>query len=414
MSKILMISSDCHAGALPGTYVEYLPKQYQEAGRRWWVNFVREMMNRAGTFFDQEALDDYTEKGGRRGLMDPEHKKRGSKLSDDDLMALLADETSPFAPRRGEFDASQRVQDLDGDGVAGEVVFGVMVTFGGGLMQYRDKISPDENLEGIRAYNRWLADFCKTNPGRHAGVALINVDDIGVSVKEIREAKEMGLWGGILLPTSTGEHPFYHDARYEPLWAVCEELDMPIHSHSGWSPDYGDGPAATPMYITEVDMWPRRAFPALMWAGVFDRYPNLKLVFTEAGCGWIVEALRLIEFKAANPIFKYFTTDLKLTPREYFARNCHIGASFMPVVEGELRHKVGVDRLMYGTDYPHLEGTWPNTLPKLQETFSEYPEQEIRDILGENAMKVYAFDRDLMNDINDRVGLELSQIRGEA
>ncbi len=411
-SKILMISSDCHAGALPGTYLEYMPASYREAGRKWWISFAREMMARTGTFFDQEAVDDYQAKGGSRGLMDQKSEAERA-LGDDELMAMLSDETSPFAPRRGEFDAGQRVLDLDADGVAAEVVFPQMVSFGAGLMQYRNRVAPDQNLEGIRAYNRWLADFCKTNPGRHAGVALINVDDIDVTVKEIREAREMGLWGGILLPTHTGEHPFYHHPRYEPLWAVCEELGMPLHSHSGWSPDYGDVDCATAMYITEVDMWPRRSFPALVWSGVFDRYPRLKLVFTEAGCGWILEALRLIEFKASNPIFKYFTRDLKLSPREYFERNCYIGASFMHPSEGELRHRIGIDRLMYGTDYPHLEGTWPNTGAKLQETFHDYPEDEIRGILGTHALAVYDFELETLQPVVDRIGRSLDDIRGD-
>ena len=104
-------------------------------------------------------------------------------------------------------------------------------------------------------------------------------------------------------------------------------------------------------------MWPRRAFPALMWPGVFDRYPNLKLVFTEAGCGWILEALRLIEFKAANPIFKYFTADLKLTPREYFARNCFIGASNTRRRELISRYEIGVGNICWGNDFPHPEGS---------------------------------------------------------
>jgi len=412
VSKIMMISSDCHAGALPGTYIEYLPEQYREAGRRWWIGFAREMMSRAGTFFDQEAVDEYTDKGGSRGIMGK--KPDAAPLDDDALMAMLSDETSAFAPRRGEFDAAQRAKDLDGDGVAAEVIFPQMVTFGAGLMQYRDEILPEQNLEGIRAYNRWLSDFCKTNPDRHLGVALINVDDIDVTVKEIREAKEMGLRGGILLPTSTGEHPFYHHPRYEPLWTVCEELDMPLHSHSGWSPDYGDVESATAMYISEVDMWPRRAFPALVWSGAFERHPNLKLVFTEAGSGWILEALRLLEFKAANPIFKYFTKGLSLSPTEYFARNCYIGASFMPVHEGAMRHRIGVDRLMYGTDYPHIEGTWPNTLPQLQETFLGYPEDELRAILGRNALEVYDLDEARLAPIVEKIGLSLADVRGEA
>ena len=413
MPRLLMISADCHAGALPGTYEEYLPKKFHEAARAWWLSFAREVMARAGTFFDQEAVEAYAEGGGGgRGLMGRQSAENMS-LGDDDVLRMLSDESSPFAPRRGEFDAGVRVKDLDADGVAGEVIFPQMVTFGGGLIQYRDAVSPEHNLAGIRAYNRWLADFCGTNPGRHAGVALINVDDIQVTVQEIRNAKEMGLWGGVLLPTATGEHPFYHHPRYEPIWAVCEELEMPLHSHSGWSPDYGDAECATAMYISEVEMWAHRAFTALVWSGAFERHENLKFVFTESGCSWILETLRLLEFKADLPIFKYFSKDLSLRPSEYFARQCYIGASFMSPNEGKDRHKIGLDKLMWGTDYPHLEGTWPNTMKVLRETFADYPEDEIRALLGTTAANVYGFDLELLGALTDRIGPRLSDIRGE-
>jgi predicted TIM-barrel fold metal-dependent hydrolase len=360
MSRVLIISADCHAGALPATYDEYLPKEYHEAARAWWLSFAREMMARAGTFFDQEAVEAYTEQGGgRRGLLG-QQSEQDKSLADDDILRILSDETSPFAPRRGEFDAGVRAQDLDADGVAAEVIFPQMVTFGAGLLQYRDRVPAEQNLEGIRAYNRWLADFCKTNPGRHAGVALINVDDIDVSVQEIRNAKELGLWGGVLLPTSTGDHPFYHHPRYEPIWAV-----------------------------------------------------QLKFVLTETGCSWILETLRLLEYKAALPIFKYFTKDLSLRPSEYFRRQCFIGASFMPVNEGKDRHRIGLDKLMWGTDYPHLEGTWPNTMASLRETFADYPEDEIHALLGTNAARVYGFDLDVLGPIRDRIGPLLSDIRGD-
>ncbi len=413
MSRLLMISADCHAGALPGPYEEYLPKKFHEAARVWWLTYAREMMARAGTFFDQDAVEAYAEGGGGgRGLMRQQSEK-SMDLGDDDVLKMLSDESSPFAPRQGEFDAEVRVKDLDADGVAGEVIFPQMVAFGGGLIQYRRQVVPEHNLEGIRAYNRWLADFCGTNPGRHAGVALINVDDIGVTVQDIRDAKEMGLWGGVLLPTSSGEHPFYHHPRYEPIWAVCEELEMPLHSHSGWSPDYGDAESATAMYISEVDMWAHRPFAALVWSAAFERHENLKFVLTETGCSWILETLRLLEFKADLPIFKYFTKDLSLRPSEYFARQCYIGASFMSPNEGKDRHKIGLDKLMWGTDYPHLEGTWPNTMKVLRETFADYPEDEIRALLGTNATKVYGFDLEILGPIADKIGPRLSDIRGE-
>ncbi|MBP6052468.1 MAG: amidohydrolase [Pseudomonadales bacterium] len=411
MSRVTIISSDCHAGALPATYNEYMPRRYHEAANAWWIGYAREMYARAGTFFDQEAVETYAEQvgegGGRmRAFSDP-----GTRLSDEDVLGMLSDASSPFAPRRGEFDATVRIRELDADGIAGEVIFPQMAPFGAGLMQYRFPVTPEQSFVGCQAYNRWLADLCRANPQRHAGVALIDVEDIDASVREIRAAREMGLWGGVLLPTSTGAHPFYHHPRYEPIWAVCEELDMPLQSHSGWSPDYGDVPSATAMFISEVDMFAQRPFTALLWSGVFERYPRIRYMLTETGVGWVVEKLRVLEFKAANPMFRHFRKGLSLSPSEYFARNCFVGASFMPEHEGRFRHQIGVDRLMWGSDYPHLEGTWPNTMKALNATFGEYPEDEIRAILGLNAARAYGFDLAALQPIADRIGPSIAAIR---
>ena len=412
---VLIISSDCHAGTLPSGYNEHMDPKFHDAANAWWVQYTREMMSRAGTFFDQEAVEAYSESAGEQGgnrmkaMSDPDYAP-----TDQDLLDLLSDPSNPFAPRLGEWDAKVRMQELDDDGVAGEIIFPQMAPFGAGLMQYRHDVSPEQNLEGCRSYNRWLASFCSTHAERMAGVALINVDDIDVTVQEIRDAKAMGLWGGVLLPTSTGSHPFYHHPRYEPIWAVCEELGMPLQSHSGWAPDYGDVECATAMFISEVDMWAQRPFTALMWSGAFERHPDLKYILTEVGVGWILEKLRVLEFKAADPIFKHFTKDLSKSPTGYYEQNCFIGASFLRPHEAKFKDEVGVHKLMWGTDYPHLEGTWPSTMKELQETFGAYPEQEIRDILGGTAAKVYGFDVDKLQPIANEIGPTIAQIRGEA
>ena len=412
MQRVLVISSDCHAGALPATYNEYMPRAFHDAANAWWLAYAREMYSRAGTFFDQEAVKTYAEQAGEGGARMQAFSDPSLKLSDADILGMLGDTSSPFAPRRGEFDATVRMQELDADGIAGEVIFPQMAPFGAGLMQYRYPVTPEQSFAGCQAYNRWLADFCSANPARQAGVALIDVEDIEASVREIRAARAMGLWGGVLLPSSTGKHPFYHHPRYEPIWAVCQELDIPVQSHSGWSPDYGDVPSATAMFISEVDMWAQRPFTAMLWAGVFERYPNLKYMLTETGVGWVVEKLRVLDFKAASPMFKHFNRGLSMTPSGYFGRNCWLGASFMPEHEGRFRHQIGVDRLMWGSDYPHLEGTWPNTMKALNETFALYPEQEIRDILGLNAANAYGFDLAALAPIAERIGPTLSAVRG--
>ncbi len=413
MSRVLLISSDCHAGALPDTYKSYMADKFHEAADQWWLVYAREMMQRMGTFFDQEAADEFANKAGQEGSgkFQQDAMSKAMAASDDELRAFLADPDSVIAPRRGEYDAAIRLQELEADGIAGEVIFPQMAPFRAPLMQYRKPIAPEHNLAGNQAYNRFLADLCKTNPGRHAGVAIINVDDMDITVQEVREAHAMGLFGGILLPTSTGEHPYYHHyERYAPLWSVCEELDMPIHTHSGWSPDYGDVAAATPMYISEVDMWAHRPFIAMLWSGAFEKHPGLKLVFTETGCSWILETLRTLQFKADNPIFAHFTKDLSLTPAEYFQRNCYIGASFLPRHEVGDRYRIGLDKLMWGSDYPHMEGTWPNTMDKLRETFHDVAEDEVRTMLGETAVDVFGFDREQMHDVAERIGPEIHEI----
>ena len=412
MQRLLVISSDCHAGALPATYNAYMPAKHHAAANAWWLAYAREMYARAGTFFDQEAVQTYAEQAGEGGARMRAFSDPTLKLSDADILGMLGDASSPFAPRRGEFDAAVRISELDADGIAGEVIFPQMAPFGAGLMQYRYPVTPEQSFAGCQAYNRWLADFCSANPSRHAGVALIDVENIEVTVAEIRTARAMGLWGGVLLPSSTGSHPYYHHPRYEPLWAVCAELGLPVQSHSGWSPDYGDLPSATAMFISEVDMWAQRPFTAMLWGGVFERHPDIKYMLTETGVGWVAEKLRVLEFKAASPMFKHFSRGLSLTPSGYFARNCWIGASFMPEHEGRFRHQIGVDRLMWGSDYPHLEGTWPNTMKALNETFALYPEQEIRDILGLNAAKAYGFDVAALTPVADRIGPTLAAIRG--
>jgi predicted TIM-barrel fold metal-dependent hydrolase len=414
MSNILIISSDCHAGALPATYNEYMPSKLHEAAQLWWLGYVKELMARAGTFFDQEAIDQFAEQTGEAGQFQVIMQRSPDEIPDLELLALLNDESSPFAPRRGEWDAEARLKDLEGDGVAGEVIFPQMAPFGAGLLQYRNPVDPEHNLAGIRAYNRWLADLCNANPGRHAGVAIINIDDIEVTCAEVRAAKEMGLWGGVLLPTSTGDFPFYHHPRYEPLWQVCEELDMPLQAHSGWSPDYGDVDCATAMYISEVDMWAQRSFTALVWSGAFEKHPGLKLILTETGAAWILEKLRVLEFKSRLPFFGHFTKGLSLTPSEYFQRNCYIGASFLYPHEGAERHRIGLDRILWGSDYPHMEGTWPNTLKYMRETFADYPESEIRAILGTNALAAYGFDPAVVGPVADRIGPALAEIVGPA
>ena len=153
---------------------------------------------------------------------------------------------------------------------------------------------PDEyehRLAGIRAHNRWLADFCAGHPERRAGIGQIFLNDIDDAIADVHWIKEHGLRGGVLIsaipPDVDYVKPLY-DPEYDRLWAVCEDLGVPVNSHGGTGlPNYGKYPVADLLYITEVGFYSQRPFVQLLLSGVFERFPKLKFVMTEMGCAWI-------------------------------------------------------------------------------------------------------------------------------
>ena len=234
-------------------------------------------------------------------------------------------------------------------------------------------------LAGIRAHNRWLADFCGEAPGRRAGVAQIFLNDVDEAVADVRWAKEHGL-ASVLLPgrpDDTDLPPLY-DPGYDPLWSVCEDLDLPVTHHSGQgSPDYGKSAAAGVMWIVETTWFSHRPLWQLIMGGVFERHPGLRFVLTESGCSWIPDTLRMLDGfhreMASGRIGELKYTDderLRLQPSEYFARNCHVGVSFPSPTEARAMRTVGLDRVMWGSDYPHHESTYPHTTEGLRRAFA--------------------------------------------
>jgi predicted TIM-barrel fold metal-dependent hydrolase len=209
--------------------------------------------------------------------------------------------------------------------------------------------------------------------------------------------------------------------RYDPIWSVCQELGLPVNQHIGaGTPDVSSHPADGAALMYEVHWFARRSLWHMIFGGVFERFPDLKLIMTEEGLGWIVPELRRLDYYVGNvknrPDLDQSRfggpalTKLSLTPSEYFARNCWIGASSLPPAEIGCRHAVGVDRIMWGADYPHPEGTIPYNTEALRATFAGVPESECRAMLGGNAAALYGFDIDMLAPIAERVGPTVSEI----
>jgi len=389
LDRYLLITSDSHAGSSPEGYGPHLEQKWQGDFREWLVQSeqVAKMM--------REVM------GNRSIGVDGDPDVDGDR----------------------NWNSARRLRETEADGVVAEVIFpNTSPPFAPTMMSEFGEAEIGKDYEkrwaGIRAANRWLADFCKEAPGRRAGVAQIFLPFVEESVEEIRWARENGLFGGVLLPGAppgSGVEPLYAP-HYEPIFAVCEELGMPLNHHSGGStPDFGPYlPQSLAMFMLEVPWWANRSLWHLMFSGVFERYPQLQFVLTETGMDWTPDALKRLDhfydrMKSDDPCSESIfggptVAKMSLRPSEYFARQCHIGASFLPPKDCTLRHQVGVDRIMWGTDYPHVEGTHPYTREAMRLTFEGVGRQEIQQLVGTNAAALYGFDLDQLAPLAAQVG----------
>ena len=348
----------------------------------------------------------------------------------DEFDRWVADYEVPYADLDGpdasrNWDSERRLREMEDDGIVAEVVFPNTVppfypkTSLTAQVPAANAGDLDLRWAGLRAHNRWLADFCAATPGRRAGIAQILLHDIDAAVAEIRWAKDAGLTGGVLLPGAppgTGIAPLYK-AVYEPIWAVCEELEMPLNNHAGSAvPPLDDTPEDKVIFLLEVTWWANRTLWHLIVGGAMERHPNLQFVFTEQGTAWIPERLAILDYFFARmrgdsgaggsqemewgePI-----RALLLQPSEYWARQCHVGSSFMRPAEVPLRHAVGVDRIMWGSDYPHKEASYPYSREALRIAYAGVDEAEVRAMVGGNAAALYGFDLDALAPVAARVG----------
>lgn len=394
MDRYLLISADCHGGPTLEQARAYLDPGLRQDFDTWWA--------------DEEGRNRRQLEMTGMPLFGAEARKEFEAEAADGL--------------RGAWDSERRLRELDEDGVVAEVIFPQgPLPFGAGLMTYQYDQDPKYWLAGCRAQNRWLADFCALAPGRRAGVGLVTVDDIDTTVQEITWLRENGVFGGILLSSGTGSHPYYNHPRYEPVWAACADLGMRIHTHSGWTPNYGNHPGSLGIWLHEITWWAHRPLWFMIWSGVFQRHPSLRLIFTEQRADWLLPTLADLDAQYARPMFQHLRRTLPLKPSEYYRRNCYVGASFMNDGEWQARHELGVDRLMWGTDYPHMEGWWPHTAQRLATTFKEMPRGELEPMLGRTAAEVYGFDLDLLLPLAselgpplDRIGCGIEPARGRA
>lgn len=298
-----------------------------------------------------------------------------------------------------------RIKDQDRDGVQAEVLYGVL----GATSRLND---PEAAVEVMRVYNEWLADFCATHPERYAGLASIPNNPLEASIAEVERVAKRGVLRGLDIANASDLKPLWYP-YWNPLWEVINASGLPLHFHTvgGYLPDHlrkivliGSDPtranapdaprvdlpvarAAFATNITQFQINMANILASLIFAGVLEKYPRIRLVLGESGIGWIPYILWRMDAEWEDQ-FK----DLSLTmpPSAYWRRQCWATYQTDPIGI-KLIDELGANKIMWGSDFPHPDGVWPDSQEYIQKELGHLPADVRERIVCRNAAELYGF-----------------------
>ncbi|MCY4386820.1 MAG: amidohydrolase family protein [Desulfurellaceae bacterium] len=288
--------------------------------------------------------------------------------------------------RPGAWDPQPRLVDQERDHLRAEVIYP-----GGFGLQFFHVQDAEYQREIIRVYNDWISEFCSAAPDRLLGSALLPMrGPVEWAVEEAERIAGMKGIRTILIPAEV-ERSYAH-SDYNPMWDALQDIGLPVSTHSGT----GTGEAifakierlGTGLGVTDNKvLQPMRAMADLIWGAVPQRYPQLRFVVVEGGIGWVASLLGFMDHWW-NDHRHWMEPQLDEAPSTYFKRQ--FWATFEDDRAGILtRELVGVDRLMWGSDYPHTEGTFPYSQEQIMRDFMGVPEAEVYQMVTGNAAQLY-------------------------
>lgn len=285
--------------------------------------------------------------------------------------------------RRGGHDPSARLEEMDRDGVDAEVLYPTP-RLANAIVANPD---PEYHLAMVRAYNDWLSEYVEYAPARFAGLAIVPNRGADAAVDEIRRVQGRPGMRGFMMgcyPNGTLMPADEDDA----VWGLLQELSLPINIHVALTQRM---PAA---HKAKLPGWGRifdvgNRMVDMIFAGIFDRFPGLEVAVAEVDCGWVPYVKEQIDnnYRRLDPRSRF---GLPAPPSVYIERHFHFG--FITDKLGiDLRHRIGVERILWSSDYPHISADWPYSWRTIEAAFSGVPTQERELMLAGNAMRLYGF-----------------------
>jgi predicted TIM-barrel fold metal-dependent hydrolase len=371
-----LITSDSHI-APPHSLVDQLPEKYRE-------HFPRLERRADGTY-----------------LKVPENPEMmGMNLPTETLIdeapaslarAAVGNVCEEAAP---SFDAAEHLADLERDGVYGAVLIG--------RISIRDNLPPDVDAAYCKIVNDWIADTWKDHLDRVAPGIYLPYRDVAASVKEMERCAAMGMRPA-LLPDGIWDAPYYLP-EWEPLWEAANALEMPLTLHVGGMRS-APRVSSPPMFAgTPVVGWYNQCFGMgetlgwLVFSGVLQRYPDLHFIMTEGYAGWLAFAMQFFDHHTVESRFASVMgripgarADLEAPPSYYLKRQAHATFMWDPMAIAN-RHLTGLDCLLWGNDYPHIEGSFPWSQEWVDKQFAGVPEDEIDQMVRGNTARIFNID----------------------
>jgi predicted TIM-barrel fold metal-dependent hydrolase len=289
--------------------------------------------------------------------------------------------------QRGGFDAPVRLADMDTEGIDTAVLY---PSLGLNFWSIKD---PDAATSLARAYNDWLAQYCAADPVRLHGAAMVPWQSVDAAIAELRRAREeLGMRAAFLRPNPCLGRTIAHPS-HEPFWDAAVELDMTIGIHEGSSNTIetlgADRKPFNPLVLHAIShaFEQMLACAQLITQGVMERHSDLRFVFLEAGGGWAPYWMWRLDEQVRG--FGGYCPEMKLAPSEYFARQCWVSFEIDEPSLPVLLPIIGTDRVLWGSDYPHHDSTFPGAVRELRETIAPLAAADQQRVLGENALDCY-------------------------
>ena len=372
-----MISSDSHIVEPPDLWTERMDAAYRERA-------PRVVQEEDGDFWHIDGRKSMSFLGVQTG---DRFEKDATELT---TVARFDD------VREAAYDPARYVTENRGDGIVGSVIYPSEA-----LLAYS---IPDTDLcsATMRAYNDFIGEFCSADPARLKGIGLVNVDDPSEAVTEMKRIRDIGLSGMMITVLPPADRAYDHP-MYEDVWSAAVDLDLPISMHVATGRSLlsaSTSQTSVQQGVTEAafylqDHFVRKSIGEMIFSGVFMRHPDLRVGSIEHEVCWAPFFLFQADYVYTDRPVRgdWLRFPDGTLPSDYFKRNVFM--SFQEDRVGmRVRDVVGVEGLMWGSDYPHTESTFPRSREITGEILADVPAEEQAMILRDNTARLYGFDLD--------------------